>query len=127
MNYAVVRTGGKQYRVSTGDVIDVERLPSEEGASVDLTDVLLLSRDGEVTVGTPTVEGARVVGEVEENGRGEKIYVFKFKSKTRQGKKTGHRQDFTRLRITDILMGSTAKAPQRRRATKAKEEFSDGS
>ena len=125
MDYAIIKTGGKQYRVSAGDVIDVEKLSVEEGASVELTDVLLLSQGEAVTVGTPGIEGARVVGTVEQHGRGKKIVVFRFKSKTRQGKKTGHRQDFTRLRITDILTGDTPK-PRKRRARANAKENSDG-
>ena len=126
MDYAIVKTGGKQYRVSAGDVIDVEKLPLEEGASVELTDVLMLTQGEAVTVGTPGIEGARVMGTIEQHGRGKKIVVFRFKSKTRQGKKTGHRQDFTRLRITDILTGD-APRPRRRRPRADAKETSDGS
>ena len=125
MDYAIIKTGGKQYRVSAGDVIDVDKLSVEEGASVELTDVLLLSQGETVTVGTPGIEGARVMGTIEQHGRGKKIVVFRFKSKTRQGKKTGHRQDFTRLRITDILTGDAPK-PRRRRARATAKETSDG-
>ena len=125
MDYAIIKTGGKQYRVSAGDVIDVDKLSVEEGASVELTDVLLLSQGEAVTVGTPGIEGARVMGTVEQHGRGKKIIVFRFKSKTRQGKKTGHRQDFTRLRITDILTGDAPKPRKQRTKTTAK-ETSDG-
>ncbi len=125
MDYAIIKTGGKQYSVSAGDVIDVDKLPVEEGASVELTDVLLLSQGETVTVGTPGIEGARVMGTVEQHGRGKKIVVFRFKSKTRQGKKTGHRQDFTRLRITDILT-SDAPKPRKRRARATAKETSDG-
>lgn len=129
MDYAIIRTGGKQYRVSPGDVINVERLPGEEGARLELTDVLLLSRDGNVIVGEPTVPGARVVGEVEKQGRGEKITVFRFKAKTRQGKKTGHRQELTRLRIVDFA-GVDGPWPRARRsgasATESSQESKDG-
>lgn len=124
MDYAIVRTGGKQYRVSPGDVIDVERLPAEEGANVDLTEVLLISQNGNVKVGSPAIDGAKVVGEVEKQGRGDKIAVFRFKAKTRQGKKTGHRQPFTRIRITNIL-GADA-PPRRRRAQASKQEADHG-
>ena len=125
MNYAIVHTGGKQYRVSPGDTIHVEKLPVEEGSTVELSDVLLLSQDGTVIVGSPGVKGAKVVGEVERHGRGEKIAVFRFKSKTRQRTKTGHRQGFTRVRITDIV---TERAPRARRrpSKKPTEESSDG-
>lgn len=125
MDYAIIKTGGKQYRVSAGDVIDVDKLSVEEGASVELTDVLLLSQGESVTVGTPGIEGARVMGTVEQHGRGKKIIVFRFKSKTRQGKKTGHRQDYTRLRITDILTGDAPK-PRKQRARATAKETSDG-
>ena len=109
MDYAIVHTGGKQYRVGLGDLLDVEKLPAGVGDRVELSDVLLLSQGGTVTVGSPTVAGAKVIGEVEEQRRGEKIVVFRFKAKTRQGVKTGHRQALTRLRITDILVGEAPK------------------
>ena len=125
MDYAIVKTGGKQYRVSPGDVLDVEKLSVEEGAKVELTDVLLVSQKGSVTVGSPGVQGAKVIGEVEKQGRGDKIVVFKFKSKTRQGTKTGHRQSFTRLRITGIVTGSAPRA-RRWRSEESTEESSDG-
>ncbi len=127
MDYAVVRTGGKQYRVSAGDLIDVEKLPAEEGAAIELSDVLLLSQDGKVTVGTPLVSGAKVLGDVEEQRKAEKLIVFKFKSKTRQGTKTGHRQRHTRLRIREIVSGEAKPARRRRSTKKAAEETSDGS
>ena len=130
MVYAVVKTGGKQYRVTPGDLIDVEKLPTYTGATVELSEVLLVSRDGEVTVGSPLVPNARVVGEVEDQGRGTKLVVFKFKAKTRQRKKTGHRQSYTRLRVKDILVGevsmttpeSSPEPPKRRRTPTAKVE-----
>ena len=127
MDYAIIKTGGKQYRVNSGDVIDVETLPAEEGAKVELNEVLLLSRDGNITVGAPAIQGAKVIGEVEKQGRGEKIIVFKYKSKTRQGTKTGHRQGFTRLRITDIVAASPPRARGRRRSQESTEESNDGS
>ena len=128
MVYAVVRTGGKQYRVAPGDLIDVEKLPTYTGATVELPEVLLVSHDGEVTVGSPLVPDAKVVGEVEDQGRGKKLVVFKFKAKTRYRKKTGHRQSYTRLRVKDILIGETSLAtpesspelPKRRRTPSAK-------
>ena len=127
MDYAVVRTGGKQYRVSAGDLIDVEKLPAEEGAAIELSDVLLLSQDGKVTVGTPLVSGAKVLGDVEEQRKAEKLTVFKFKSKTRQGTKTGHRQQHTRLRIREIVSGEAKPKRRRSRTKKAAEETSNGS
>ena len=112
--YAIVRTGGKQYRVEEGRSLDVELLPAKEGASVELDNVLLIADNGKVTVGTPIIEGARVMADVELHGRQKKIVVFKYKSKVRTRKKTGHRQHFTRLAVTEILRPgprkSTAKA-----------------
>ncbi len=127
IDYAVVRTGGKQYRVSAGDLIDVEKLPVEEGAAIELSDVLLLSQDGKVTVGTPLVSGAKVLGDVEEQRKAEKLTVFKFKSKTRQGTKTGHRQQHTRLRIREIVSGEAKPKRRGSRTKKAAEETSNGS
>ena len=101
--YAIVRTGGKQYRVEEGRSVQVERLPGEEGSRLELSDVLLIADDGDVTVGTPVIEGARVLAQVEVQGRDKKIIVFKYKSKVRTRKKTGHRQSFTRLTIEEIL------------------------
>lgn len=123
--YAIVRTGGKQYRVEEGRTVTVERLPAEEGATVELGDVLLIASDGEVTVGAPAIEGARVLATVEEHGRDKKVVVFKYKAKVRTRKKTGHRQHFTRLAVQEILRpGQQPKAeakPKRRRRPKAAE------
>jgi large subunit ribosomal protein L21 len=127
MDYAVVRTGGKQYRVSSGDVIDVEKLSVEEGARLELTDVLLISYSGEVSVGFPNIPGAKVLAEVEIQKRGEKIVVFRYKAKTRQGTKTGHRQSLTRLRITDIVTGRVPRTRRRRPSQESTEESSNGS
>ena len=101
-DYAIVRTGGKQYRVKTGDTIRVESLGGDTGDTIELTDVLLVSRDGEVTIGSPTVAGAKVVTEIEANARAKKIVVFKYKAKTRYRRKQGHRQRYTQLNVTDI-------------------------
>ncbi len=101
-DYAIVRTGGKQYRVQTGDTIRVESLGGDTGDTIELTDVLLVSRDGEVTIGSPTVAGAKVVTEIEANARAKKIVVFKYKAKTRYRRKQGHRQRYTQLNVTDI-------------------------
>jgi len=104
--YAIVETGGKQYRVKAGDTIAVERLSGEPGDTLDLGQVLLLAGngDGETRVGSPGVAGAIVRAEVVEHARGEKIVVFRYKSKVRYRRKTGHRQSLTRVRITDILL-----------------------
>jgi large subunit ribosomal protein L21 len=101
--FAVVRSGGKQYRVREGATLTLERLPGEAGDSIELRDVLLLGDGDSVTVGTPVVDGARVVGTITEQGRSPKIIVFRYKAKTRARKKNGHRQQFTRLKVDDIL------------------------
>ena len=101
--YAVVRTGGKQYRVQEGRPVTIERLPGEAGQTVELNDVLLLADGENITVGAPTVEGARVVGTIAEQGRAKKILVFRYKNKTRARKKNGHRQQFTTLMVDDVL------------------------
>lgn len=110
--YAIVETGGKQYRVQPGDTIAVERLTGEPGETLDLDRVLLIGGDGErARVGAPGVDGAVVRAEVVEHARGEKIIVFRYKSKVRYRRKTGHRQALTRLRITDILVDGASAAP----------------
>jgi len=113
--YAIVETGGKQYRVKPGDTIAVERLTGEPGEVLDLGRVLLVAGNGDTPrIGSPGVEGAVVRAEVVEHARGEKIIVFRYKSKVRYRRKTGHRQALTRLRITDILLDgeSTAKVAE---------------
>ena len=100
--YAVIETGGKQYRVSPGQTVEVELLPAEPGATVTLERVLLVSSDGDTTVGQPTVPGGAVVATVIGEGRGKKVIVFKYKSKKRYRRTTGHRQDYTYLTVTDI-------------------------
>jgi large subunit ribosomal protein L21 len=100
--YAVIETGGKQYRVSPGQTVEVELLAAEPGTSVALDRVLLVSADGNTLVGTPTVPGAKVVATVSREGRGPKIIIFKYKSKKRYRRTRGHRQDYTYLMITDI-------------------------
>ena len=100
--YAIVETGGKQYRVKVGDRISVERLAFEAGGSVTFDRVLLLGGDGATRVGAPVVEGASVIASVDDHFRGEKIVVFKYKPKKRYRKRTGHRQELTHLTITAI-------------------------
>jgi len=122
--YAIVRTGGKQYRVEEGRSLDVDRLPAEEGTTVELGDVLLIAEDGSATIGKPTIEGARVLAHVDAHGRTKKIIVFNYKNKVRTRRKHGHRQNFTRLTVEEILLpGQEAKAkPKRARRAKAAEE-----
>lgn len=102
MDYAVVRTGGKQYRVSPGDLIRVEALAAEPGATVELSEVLLTSSDGAVQVGTPLISGAKVTAKVVEQGREKKILVFKMKRRKNERRKRGHRQSVTTLRVLEI-------------------------
>src|SRR5205807_10485726 len=110
--YAIVETGGKQYRVKPGDTIAVERIAGEPGEVLDLGRVLLVAGNGDGTrIGAPGVEGAVVRAEVVEHARGEKIIVFRYKSKVRYRRKTGHRQALTRVRITDILVDGASSAP----------------
>ena len=102
-DYAIVQTGGKQYRVATGDTIRVESIPGDIGDTVELNDVRMVSNDGQVTLGTPNVEGVRVVTEISERGKGKKITVLKYKPKVRYRRKKGHRQHYTDLTVTDII------------------------
>jgi len=101
--YAVIRTGGKQYRVQEGREVRVSKLPGAPGDTVELGDVLLMGDGDDVTVGAPTISGARVLGTIAEQARERKVVVFRYKAKTRSRKKTGHRQHFTRVVIDDIL------------------------
>ncbi|MCK4409059.1 MAG: 50S ribosomal protein L21 [Candidatus Eisenbacteria sp.] len=102
MDYAVVRTGGLQFRVSEGDLVRVPRMKSAVGEGFEISDVLALSVDGDVTVGTPLVESAKVKAEVVGHGKGKKVIVFKKKRRKDYRVKKGHRQDFTEIRITGI-------------------------
>ncbi|MFD1674998.1 50S ribosomal protein L21 [Alicyclobacillus fodiniaquatilis] len=100
--YAIVETGGKQFKVSQGNTIYVEKLAHEVGETVTLDKVFLVQDNGSVRVGSPYVEGAKVVAKVIEHGRGKKIVVFKYKSKKNYHKKQGHRQPYTKLTIEAI-------------------------
>ncbi len=102
--YAVIKTGGKQYRVAEGETVEVERLGGEVGATVTLDEVLLVSGgdDGQTTIGTPVVEQAQVTAEIVEQGLAKKIIVFKKKRRKGYKRKQGHRQMQTTLRITEI-------------------------
>jgi len=102
--YAVIKTGGKQYKVSAGDVLSFEKLDGDKGDTVSFDEVLLVSGDNDVRVGTPFVEGAKVVGEIISQTRGPKIIVFKMKRRKGYSKKTGHRQDLTSLKIKEIVV-----------------------
>jgi large subunit ribosomal protein L21 len=101
--YAIVETGGKQYRVEPGQVLKVEKLDGEVGGTVELGEVLLVSGQGGVTVGRPTVERAKVTAEIVAQGRTRSMMIFKKKRRKNYRRTKGHRQSFTELRITDIL------------------------
>ncbi|HAD36283.1 MAG: 50S ribosomal protein L21 [Gammaproteobacteria bacterium] len=100
--YAVVRTGGKQYRLGVGDSVKVEKLPDEVGNIVELSQILMVSDGSEVKVGTPLVAGASVKAEIVGHGRDKKIRVFKMKRRKQYRRTQGHRQAFTQLKITEI-------------------------
>ena len=101
--YAVIETGGKQYRVAIGDVVRVEKLPVEAGASVNLDKVLMVVADASsVRVGNPLLTGTAVTATVKSHGRGEKIRILKFRRRKHHRKQAGHRQDYTELEITAI-------------------------
>ncbi|WP_074016871.1 50S ribosomal protein L21 [Fusobacterium massiliense] len=100
--YAVIKTGGKQYKVTEGDVLRVEKLNAEVNTTVELTEVLLVAGDNTVKVGSPLVEGAKVVVEVLSHGKGAKVINFKYKPKKASHRKKGHRQLFTEVKVTSI-------------------------
>lgn len=99
--YAIIQTGGKQYRVTQGEVIYIEKLDAGEGQDVSF-DALMIGGEAGVKIGTPTVDGAKVTGKVLSHGKGQKIIVFKYKAKKNVRKKQGHRQPFTKVEITTI-------------------------
>jgi large subunit ribosomal protein L21 len=117
--YAVIKTGGKQYRVAANDVIKVEKLEGEAGATIELDQVLMLGEGADTTVGAPLVDGAKVVATVLEQTRADKILVFKKKRRKKYRRTKGHRQDITVLRITDVL-ATGAKAAKPKAAAKPK-------
>jgi len=100
--YAVIETGGKQYKVSEGDVVFVEKLDVEAGSTVTIDKVLVVANDDDVKVGAPYVEGATVEAEAIKNGKEKKIIVYKYKAKKGYHKKQGHRQPYTKLEIKKI-------------------------
>ncbi len=111
--YAVIKTGGKQYRVAEGELLTVERLPGEPGESVALDEVLMVGEGASASVGSPTVDGATVAAEIVEQSRGEKVIVFKKKRRKGYRRRKGHRQDQTVLRITEILTDGKAPSPKK--------------
>lgn len=107
--YAVIKTGGKQYKVSEGDILRVEKLDAEEGSAVELNDVLMLGNGDDIQVGQPLIEGAHVTAMVKTQGRGKKVMIIKFKRRKHYRKQMGHRQSFTELEITGISATGGAK------------------
>jgi large subunit ribosomal protein L21 len=111
--YAVLRTGGKQYRVSANDVIIVEKLPGEEGGFIEFDDVLMIGDGKATTLGTPLLEGALVTATILEQGRADKILVFKKKRRQNYRRMHGHRQAETVLRINEVLLPGAERKPQK--------------
>eukprot|EP00752_Nemacystus_decipiens_P019630 g17686.t1 len=117
--FAVIKTGGKQYKVAADDVIQIEKLGGEPSEQVVFDNVLMVGGDAGVTVGAPLVEGASVVGELVENKRGRKIIIFKKRRRQNSRRKNGHRQEFSVVKITDILTdGAKPKAAKKKAAPK---------
>ena len=100
--YAVIKTGGKQYRVAKDDVLEIERLPGEAGTKIEFDHVLMVGAGASVKVGTPTVAGAKVTGELVEQSRGPKLIAFKKRRRKNSRRKKGHRQDLSTIKITSI-------------------------
>jgi len=111
--FAVIKTGGKQYRVQKGDVLEVEKLGVEEGKKVTFEEVLLVEDNGKTLVGTPLVDKAQVIAVVVEGFKGEKVIVFKKKRRKQYKKKRGHRQELTRVKIEEIVHGD--KVPSKKK------------
>jgi large subunit ribosomal protein L21 len=122
--YAIIETGGKQYRVNPGQTIDVERLEVAEGDTVELHRVLLIGDGDRVTVGMPTVDGAKVVATAKGAGKGDRVIVFKYKPKVRYRKKTGHRQLHTRL-VIDKIVGPGIAEEKPKKPRKRKKEVTE--
>jgi large subunit ribosomal protein L21 len=118
--YAVIRTGGKQYKVKVGDLIDVEKLGGDDGASLELEPLLVVDDDGNVTSAAGDLAKAKVTASVVDHHRGKKIRVFTYKNKTRQRRTLGHRQSLTRLKVETIDLGARRRAS--RSSGKAKQE-----
>ena len=100
--YAVIKTGGKQYKVAVGEKLKVEQIPAELNSQIEITDVLMVANGDTVKVGSPLVEGAKVVAKVVAHGRGEKIRIFKMRRRKHYQKRQGHRQNFTQIEIVSI-------------------------
>ncbi len=103
--YAVVKTGGKEYRVSKGDLIRVEKLRGEVGDQVELKDVLMVSKEGEAQFGTPHLANVVIKGEIVQEGKGKKVFTYKMKKRKNYRRFKGHRQAYTYLKVNDINLG----------------------
>jgi large subunit ribosomal protein L21 len=103
--HAVIKTGGKQYRVAAGDKLNVETLTGDVGAEIQFDQVLMVSDGDDVAVGAPFITGATVTAKVVEHGRGEKIHIIKFKRRKHYTRRMGHRQNYTRVEITGVQKG----------------------
>ena len=102
--YAIIETGGKQFKVQEGDILSVEKLDAGEGESVEITRVLAVVKEGEVIVGKPIVEGAKAILKVLEHGKGEKVLIFKYKAKKNYRRTRGHRQPYSKVVVEKILV-----------------------
>ena len=123
--YAVIASGGKQYRVSEGQVLKLETLPGQVGGKVEFDRVMLIADGADINVGAPFIEGAKVAAEVVEHGRGEKIRIIKFRRRKHHMKRMGHRQNYTAVKITEIGSSGSAKkasAKKKTAGTEASEE-----
>jgi len=120
--YAVFATGGKQYRATTGDILEIEKLDAEKGATVELHQVLMVGEGKDVKVGTPYLQGGKVTAMIVEHGRGEKIRIIKFRRRKHHRKQMGHRQDVTRIEITGIAASTAKKKVSKAKAAKPKAE-----
>jgi len=118
--YAVIKTGGKQYRVAPNDKVQIERLKGDAGDQVEFTDVLMVGNDGSIDIGAPFVAGATVVGEIASHDRGPHVIIFKKRRRKHYRRKNGHRQDLTSVTITEILTGGAK--PSKKAAAKPKAE-----
>jgi large subunit ribosomal protein L21 len=122
MKYAIVESGGKQYKAVEGTTIEVDKMPLEVGTKIDLNDVLLISDEGEIVIGKPVIEGAKVAATVVAQFKAPKVIVFKYKSRQRYRVKQGHRQQYTRLMIEEILSSGGKKTSAKKEEPKAEEK-----
>jgi large subunit ribosomal protein L21 len=117
--YAVIKSGGKQHRVTEGEVLKLEKIEAATGDTIQFDEVLMVTDGDNITIGTPVVEGAAVKAEIVSHGRGEKVRIIKFRRRKHSMKRQGHRQWFTEVKITDILASGAKAAPKKAAAKKA--------